>query len=155
MADLKIGRLMMGICQTNCYFVYEEGKNQVIFIDPADKGEYIYDRLQERGFSVAAILLTHGHFDHILAVDSLKNAFQVPVYAAEAEKEILLDPDMNLSLQVGTSVTVEADKWLKDGEKMHCPKCGGTVFCATAHVTQDWQLNELGTFQASLNDCVE
>ena len=45
MADLKIGRLMMGICQTNCYFVYEEGKNQVIFIDPADKGEYIYDRL--------------------------------------------------------------------------------------------------------------
>ena len=44
---------------------------------------------------------------------------------------------------------------LKDGEKLRCPVCGGTVFCATAHVTQDWQLNEMGTFQACLNDCIE
>ena len=77
MADLKIGRLMMGICQTNCYFVYEEGKNQVIFIDPADKGEYIYDRLQERGFSVAAILLTHGHFDHIWGLEALRKKSEI------------------------------------------------------------------------------
>ncbi len=44
---------------------------------------------------------------------------------------------------------------LKDGERMRCPLCGGTIFCATAHVTQDWELNETGTFQECLNDCVE
>ena len=44
---------------------------------------------------------------------------------------------------------------LRDGEKMRCPICGGTVFCATAHVTQDWELDETGTFQKCLNDCVE
>ena len=38
MSDLKIGRLMLGICQTNCYFVYKEGTKDVIFFDPADKG---------------------------------------------------------------------------------------------------------------------
>lgn len=44
---------------------------------------------------------------------------------------------------------------LRDGETMCCPICGGTVFCATAHVTQDWELDETGTFQKCLNDCVE
>lgn len=44
---------------------------------------------------------------------------------------------------------------LKDNETMCCPKCGGKVFCATAHVTQDWELNESGTFQECLNDCLE
>ncbi len=44
---------------------------------------------------------------------------------------------------------------LKKGEKMRCPKCGGTVFCSTAHVTQDWELDEAGAFQRCLNDCLE
>lgn len=44
---------------------------------------------------------------------------------------------------------------LKDNETMRCPKCGGSEFCATAHVTQDWELNGSGAFQKCLNDCVE
>lgn len=44
---------------------------------------------------------------------------------------------------------------LKKGEKLRCPKCGGTVFCSTAHVTQDWELDETGAFQRCLNDCIE
>ena len=58
MANLKIGRLMLGMCQTNCYFVYQEGTQEVIFVDPADRGEYIYETLQNNGFTVAGILLT-------------------------------------------------------------------------------------------------
>ena len=45
MAGLKIGRMMLGICQTNCYFVYKEGQNDVILFDPADRGDYIYETL--------------------------------------------------------------------------------------------------------------
>lgn len=44
---------------------------------------------------------------------------------------------------------------LKEGERLRCPKCGGKRFNATAHVTQDWELDEFGTFKKSLNDCVE
>ena len=65
MGKLKIGRLMLGICQTNCYFIYREGSQDVIFFDPADKGDYIYETLKEKGFQVKGILLTRGHFDHI------------------------------------------------------------------------------------------
>ena len=39
---LKIGKFILSSCATNCYFVYEEGKKDVIFFDPGDRGEYIY-----------------------------------------------------------------------------------------------------------------
>lgn len=43
MADLKIGRMVLGICQTNFYFVYKEGCKEVVCFDPADAGDYIYE----------------------------------------------------------------------------------------------------------------
>ena len=80
MGKLKIGRLMLGICQTNCYFIYREGSQDVIFFDPADKGDYIYETLKEKGFQVKGILLTHGHFDHIMGIDGFLQKYKVPVY---------------------------------------------------------------------------
>ena len=38
---LKIGKFILSSCATNCYFVYEEGRKDVIFFDPGDRGEYI------------------------------------------------------------------------------------------------------------------
>ena len=72
MENLKIGRIVLGMCQTNCYFVYEEGKKEALVFDPADKGDYIFEGLKNKGFTVAAILLTHGHFDHIWGLEALK-----------------------------------------------------------------------------------
>ena len=68
MADIKIGKMVLGSCATNCYFLYEAGKTQAIVVDPADNGEQIYQKLTDNGFEIAAILLTHGHFDHIIMV---------------------------------------------------------------------------------------
>ena len=118
MAELKIGRLMMGVCQTNCYFIYEEGRNEVIFIDPADKGGYIYDTLRERGFTVAGILLTHGHFDHIWGVEELRTKSGAKVYAYEWEKALCNDEDLNVSALVGRPCTVDADVYLADGDEI-------------------------------------
>ena len=44
---------------------------------------------------------------------------------------------------------------LKENEVLRCPRCGGKTFCATAHVTQDWELDDSGTFVRCLNDCIE
>lgn len=44
---------------------------------------------------------------------------------------------------------------LKPGEKLRCPKCGGNRFIATAHVTQDWTLDENGTFESCIAECTE
>lgn len=118
MSDLKIGRLMLGICQTNCYFVYREGSHDVIFFDPADKGDYIYESLKEKGFSVKGILLTHGHFDHIWGTNKPRELSGAPIYAYEEEKVLCEDAVTNVSDQVGRPYTVIPDRYLKDKEEI-------------------------------------
>ena len=118
MADLKIGRMMLGVCQTNCYFVYREGSSKVIFIDPADYGEQIFKAMKDNGFEVAAILLTHGHFDHIWGCSKLRQLTSAPVYAYEGEEDVLLSSDLNVSAGAGRACTVKANTLLKDGEEV-------------------------------------
>lgn len=118
MAGLKIGRMMLGVCQTNCYFVYREGSSKVIFIDPADYGDQIFKAMKDNGFEVAAILLTHGHFDHIWGCSRLRQLTSAPVYAYEGEEKVLLSADLNVSAGAGRACTVKANTLLKDGEEV-------------------------------------
>ena len=114
---MKVGKIMLGMCQTNCYYLYEEGSKEAVFVDPADQGAYLYEQVQKAGLQIVGILLTHGHFDHVMAVDSVRAAYHIPVYAAEAEKETMQDASINLSINMGGAMlSVEADHWLKDGE---------------------------------------
>ena len=118
MANLKIGRIMLGVCQTNCYFVYKEGGHKALVFDPADKGDYIYNGLKDKGFTVEAILLTHGHFDHIWGVEALKELSGAKVYAWEEEKEVCENASVNVSKGAGRPCAIKADHYLKDGEEI-------------------------------------
>ncbi len=117
MQDIKIGRMVLGSVGTNCYFLYREEDKNCIVVDPADQGERIFGALNGKGFKVSGILLTHGHFDHILGVEALKEQSEAYVYAAESALEELKTPKLNLSAQTGRVCTVKPDKLLKDGEK--------------------------------------
>lgn len=118
---------VVGPVQTNCYFLYHEDTKEAIIIDPGDESKKIQDFINKKDLTVKAILLTHGHFDHILALEEIKKVYDVPVYAASAEREVLKDPGMNLSVQMSKPLSVEADKWLEDGEEMQL--LGQTVRC--------------------------
>lgn len=128
MGEIKIGRMMMGVCQTNCYFLYRDGEQDAIVVDPADKGANIYAALQKNGFRVVGILLTHGHFDHIWGLDALRDAANaaaeadglepVKTYACEAERELLKSPRLNVSEQAGRACATFADVYVKDGEEI-------------------------------------
>ncbi len=117
MGKIKIGRMVLGSCQTNCYFLYREDSKACIFVDPADQGANIYNALKQNGFEVAGILLTHGHFDHIWGTKELRELSGTKLYALEAERELLQDARKNVSSQVGRPYTVDADVYLKDGEE--------------------------------------
>ena len=118
MSELKIGRMVLGMCQTNTYFVYREDSKDCLLIDPADQGAQIYNALTRNGFTVQAILLTHGHFDHIWGANEAKELAGVKIYASEAEKEILGNPKLNVSKGAGRPYTVEADVELQDGQEV-------------------------------------
>ncbi len=118
MRTIKIGRMVLGMCQTNCYFLYREDSRECIVVDPADHGANIYKALTDNGFQVSGIFLTHGHFDHIWGAKELKEFSGAKLYALEAEKELLTDARKNVSSQVGRAYTVDADDYLKDGEEI-------------------------------------
>lgn len=118
MADIRIGRMVLGPCQTNCYFLYRDGEEDVILVDPADQGGNIFRSLEKNHFKVKGILLTHGHFDHIWGSGELRALSGAKMYALEGEKALLKDARMNVSEQAGRAYTVEADVYLKDGEEV-------------------------------------
>jgi glyoxylase-like metal-dependent hydrolase (beta-lactamase superfamily II) len=128
MNELKIGRMVLGTCATNTYFLYREGGEECVVIDPADYGRQIFANLNKNGFRTVGILLTHGHFDHIWGVEALKAAANevaehhgyapVQVYACEAERELLADAHQNVSEQAGRACTIEADVYVSDGDEI-------------------------------------
>ena len=70
---MKIERLVLGAIQTNTYFVINEITKECVVIDPAEDIKSISGYIQENGIKPIAVLLTHGHFDHIGGVAYLKS----------------------------------------------------------------------------------
>jgi hydroxyacylglutathione hydrolase len=91
---MKWSQIPLGVLQTNCYIVENENKSCLIF-DPGSEGKKLINWLNKRELKPAAILLTHAHFDHIGAVDQVRNQFQIPVYLHEEEEMWLGDPKLN------------------------------------------------------------
>ena len=118
MKKIELGSYVIGMVQTNFYYLHREGEKETIVFDPADYGKEIYEELARKGLEIKAIFLTHGHFDHILGVAALKQASGAPVYASALERDLLADPDPNTSSQLRRSCTLEADHYLNDGDKV-------------------------------------
>ena len=118
MSKLKMESMVLGPVQTNCYLVLNRESGDMLIVDPADDAQRIRERIAKMGGRPAAILLTHGHFDHIGAAEELKACYHTPIYAMAEEKEILEDAQNNLSGFYGSGYTVKADHFLKDGESL-------------------------------------
>lgn len=91
---LKVKVLSLGPVQTNCYIVWNENKDCIIF-DPGEEVNKILAVLEHEKLNPKAIFLTHAHFDHIGAVDDLRNQFNLPLYIHEEEVDWLKDPMKN------------------------------------------------------------
>lgn len=119
MSDLRIRTCPLGMLGTNCYIVYHDRTKQAVIIDPADDSGHILTVCRELGLQPEAILLTHGHFDHIGAAEELRLSGGMKIYAGAEEDCLLRDPALNLTGMYGTpKAVIAADCLLKDQEEL-------------------------------------
>ena len=105
---MKVYALPLGDYQTNCYIIHEDGEKSCILIDPGYQSDDILDACSEKGLSIAAILLTHGHFDHVGAVKELAAETGCPVYLHEAD--LTMPPMMTAGKLYYTHGYAEGDR---------------------------------------------
>ena len=119
MKKAVIEQQILGMVSTNVWFLKNKETGEILIIDPADQADRIERKIQMMEGRPVAVLLTHGHFDHIMAVEELQKKWNLPVYAMEKEREVLESPQKNLSGSwINHPCILKADCWLKDREEM-------------------------------------
>ena len=115
---MEIQYRVLGAIGTNVYFLINKETKETLLVDPADNAPYLLEQIKMRDYDMKAILLTHGHFDHIYAVNDLKKSLDVPVYAYADEAVLMGDSWMNRSKAWAEAMTVKPDILLHDGDEL-------------------------------------
>lgn len=111
-------QITSGSLDEHIYILGADGTNDVVVIDPGEAKPAL-DALQKDGRNCVAVLLTHGHFDHIGGVRALKDAYNAPIYIHEADANMLKSNRMSLAVLTGSLVKpVEPDVLLHGGETL-------------------------------------
>ena len=117
MGQLKIVCAQLGPIDTNTYILMDDEIKEAIIIDPAGSPEELIKFLEDEGYSLDGVLLTHGHHDHIGALEGLREHYdprKLRLYAAKPEQEVLMVKDYNLSPMFGEGYTTHANMMIDD-----------------------------------------
>ena len=106
---MKVLTITGGSLGTNCYIAWQEGQDKCVVVDPGFDAEIILERVRAKGLTVQAILLTHGHYDHVGGVKQLATETDCKVY--------LHAGDLQLPSQLTLGV-IPCTNHFEDGEKL-------------------------------------
>ncbi|NLW57100.1 MAG: MBL fold metallo-hydrolase [Firmicutes bacterium] len=113
---MRLQQFVLGELKVNTYLLWDEETLEAVCLDPGGPVQEIFTELEKEKLNLKYIVLTHGHYDHILGVNALKAATKAPVLIHSADAAMLANPALNLSNLFGTEVTLSADRLLTDGE---------------------------------------
>ena len=121
---MKLRILPVGPLEANCCLAWDEGSGKGIILDPGAQPDRIRQAVEKSEMIPEAILLTHGHFDHVAASDILRELYGIPVIIGENELTLLRDPELNLSRPyMRKDVQAAVDRTVQDQEML--PFLGG------------------------------
>ena len=101
----------------NCYLYWNERTSEGVIIDPGDEAELIFDHVEAAKVTPRAILLTHGHVDHISAVAEVKRRYNIPLYVGKGEEGMLSDPAANASAYLSEPIAAPEPDYLVTDEQ--------------------------------------
>lgn len=112
-----IHNVLAGTYGVNCYIIGDNETKKGAVIDPGGNAHEIIRVINDNKINVEYIILTHGHGDHIGAVEELKEKTNAKILAHEEEKYILNDAQNNLTVAIGMGeIKIEADEYLKENQ---------------------------------------
>ena len=115
--------ISVGHMDNNCYLIGCEDTREAAVVDPGAEGERILSKLKELDLVCRYIILTHGHADHMGALEMVQKATGAQVLIHADDAEMLTNPETNLSLFVGNALRFKAaDRELQDGDVVQVGK---------------------------------
>ena len=131
---IRVDYMVVGPVSTNCYFLINEELRETVIVDPGENAGQIQSYLAENELKPVAILLTHGHFDHMMAAEKLRAAYGIKVYATAKEKELLNSSVLNLAKGfLRADYTMDADIYCKEGDEFYLAGCSIQVLETPGH----------------------
>ena len=114
---IKINYDVVGMIQTNCYLIEDEATGKRAVIDPGDHSDALIAEIDKRGGTLDYLLLTHGHYDHVIGAAELCDRYHPVVCAAEEEMELLRSGICNRSSVHNIRINAfNVDRLLHDGD---------------------------------------
>ena len=113
--SMKYEMMMLGPIMTNCYVVYDDATKEAMVVDPAWDYQAIDAALREKSLTLKLIFLTHGHADHIGALQELRIRKNVPVYVGAGDVALISNSHNNLSAFMGKPIECESPDYIVHG----------------------------------------
>ena len=131
---IKYMTMMLGPIMTNCYVVYDSETKDAMVVDPAWSCGKILQALEDHQLKLKFIFLTHGHADHIGALQELRNSTGVPVYIGAGDKDLISNSHNNLSLFMGKPIECDSPDYIAhDGDVIELGNLRFTVLETPGH----------------------
>ena len=131
---LQIKTLALGSYQTTCYIVFDSAQQECVLIDPGFEPQVILDRLEQLELEPAAILLTHGHFDHVGAVEELVQKTGCALWMHEGDYSQFKNPTTAFFYPLANCDFTEV-QLCEEGEII---RAGGLTFTVMATPGHTW-----------------
>lgn len=130
---MPFARLAVGKLDTNCYIVFDN-QNKGVIIDPGDEAHRILDAVEERQLEIEYIMLTHVHFDHMLAVDKVQKRTGAGLLVPRGDADALTNSSKSLMfMSGGVKVSLKADRLLDDSDTVTVGKLCFHVISTPGH----------------------
>jgi glyoxylase-like metal-dependent hydrolase (beta-lactamase superfamily II) len=120
---IQIEPLVVGPLFSNCYIVADVESNQGVIIDPGDEANVILATIKELGIEIKYILATHGHFDHVGAVNPIKKELKID-FLAHKDDLFFIEDGENAARRWGITIAQppNPDRFIDDGEEIRFGK---------------------------------